>query len=130
MGFLSVLLAAAAAWAFGAAWYMALSRPWQAAVTRDWREGRKLDGRDPTPFILSAVAMIVVAGMMRHVFGMAGIASWHGGLTAGLGVGAFFITPWIMINNAYPGRPFLLTVIDGGYAIFGCGIIGLVLTLF
>jgi len=34
-----------------------------------------------------------------------------------------------MINNAYTMRPFRLTVIDGGYAIIGCGLIGLVLTL-
>ncbi|NCM98168.1 MAG: DUF1761 domain-containing protein, partial [Rhodobacterales bacterium] len=27
------------------------------------------------------------------------------------------------------GRPFTLTLIDGGYAIFGCGLIGAVLTL-
>ena len=31
------------------------------------------------------------------------------GLMAGSGIGAFFITPWIMMNNAYAGRPFKLT---------------------
>lgn len=35
-----------------------------------------------------------------------------------------------MINNAYGQRPFKLTLIDGGYAIFGCAVIGLVLGLF
>ncbi|MWD28291.1 DUF1761 family protein [Aquicoccus sp. SCR17] len=130
MGILSILVAAAAAWLFGALWYMTLSKPWLEAVSRDWGPDRRLDNRNPVPFILSAVAMIVVAGMMRHVFAMAGIASWDAGLIAGLGVGAFFITPWIVINNAYPGRPFLLSVIDGGYAIIGCGLIGLVLSLF
>ena len=49
---------------------------------------------------------------------------------SGLGVGLFFISPWIMINNGYAGRPFRLTLIDGGYATFGCAIIGLVLMLF
>lgn len=34
-----------------------------------------------------------------------------------------------MINNAYGMRPFKLTVIDSGYAIFGCAIMGAVLTL-
>lgn len=82
---------------------MALSKPWLEAVSRDWGPDRRLDTRSPVPFILSAVAMIVVAGMMRHVFTMAGIASWDAGLIAGLGVGAFFITPWTVIHNAYPG---------------------------
>ena len=34
------------------------------------------------------------------------------GLTMGFGVGAFFIAPWTMINNAYATRPFKLTLID------------------
>jgi hypothetical protein len=68
--------------------------------------------------------------MMRHIFGMAGIDSVDKGLIAGLGIGAFFIAPWVLINNAYAIRPFKLTLIDGGYAVLGCGIIGTILTLF
>jgi len=34
------------------------------------------------------------------------------------------------INNAYGGRPFKLTLIDGGYATIGCAIIGFILVLF
>jgi len=74
--------------------------------------------------------MIVVSGMMRHVFAMSGIETFSSGLVSGLGIGLFFISPWIMINNAYGDRPFRLTLIDGGYATFGCAIIGAVLTLF
>ena len=48
----------------------------------------------------------------------------------GLGVGAFFITPWIAMNYAYSMRNPRLIAIDGGYAILGCGVIGLVLGLF
>lgn len=80
--------------------------------------------------MLSALAMLLVSGMMRHIFAMAGIATVAGGLIAGLGIGLFFISPWIMINNAYAMRPFRLTLIDGGYATFGCAVIGLVLALF
>ena len=128
MGLFSVLAAALAGWVFGAVWYMALSKPWIAASgVKLGPNGKPLGGA--LPFILSAIAMILVAGMMRHIFGMAGIDTPGKGITAGLGIGAFFITPRIMINNAYPGRPFKLTLIDGGYATFGCGIIGLVLTL-
>ena len=52
------------------------------------------------------------------------------GTIAGLGIGLFFISPWTMINNAYGMRPFKLTLIDGGYSTIGCGLIGLVLSLF
>jgi hypothetical protein len=74
--------------------------------------------------------MLLVAGMMRHTFAMSGIATPGSALVAGLGIGAFFITPWIALNNAYTSRPPALTAIDSGYAILGCGIIGTVLALF
>ncbi len=45
-------------------------------------------------------------------------------------MGLFIASPWIMLNNAFGGRPFRLTLIDGGYATLGCGLIGIVLTLF
>lgn len=127
MEFLNVVAAALAAWVFGALWYMVLSTTWMTV------SGARPAPKDnplaaALPFILSAFAMLIVAGMMRHVFGMAGIDTLDKGIVSGLGVGAFFISPWILINNAYPGRPYLLTLIDGGYAIFGCGIIGAVLT--
>lgn len=131
MGFLSVIVAAVAGYAFGAVWYMTLSRPWiEAAGIECDESGKPKNQGDATPFILSGVAMILVAGMMRHVFAMSGIGGFFEGLVSGLGIGLFFIAPWIMINNAYAGRPFRLTMIDGGYAIFGCAIIGAVLTLF
>ncbi len=131
MGLLAVIAAAAAAWIFGAGYYMALSKPWVAAsgVPVD-ESGRPAGGARPMPFFLSAVAMLLVAGMMRHIFSMAGIASVGAGVVSGLGVGLFFIAPWIMINNAYAMRPFRLTLIDGGYAVAGAAIIGAVLTLF
>ncbi len=131
MGVLSVIAAGAAAWIFGAVWYMALSKPWMAAAGITMGPDGKPQGNGSAlPFILSAIAMIVVAGMMRHIFALSGIDTLAKGVMSGLGVGLFFISPWIMINNAYPGRPFKLTLIDGGYATFGCAIIGGVLTLF
>lgn len=131
MELISVLVAAFAGFAFGAAWYMTLAKPWmQAAGIPMDANGKPQGNGSPMPFVLSGVAMILVAGMMRHIFAGSGISTLGGGLIAGLGIGAFFISPWIMINNAYGMRPFRLTLIDGGYATFGCGIIGAVLTLF
>ncbi len=128
---LNVLAAAAASWVFGAMWYMALAKPWMkaAGITLD-ENGRPNGNGSMLPYALSAVAMLIVAGFMRHIFAGAGIESLGAGALAGLGVGLFFITPWTMINNAYGGRPFSLTLIDGGYATFGCALIGAVLALF
>lgn len=131
MELLNIVAAAAGSWVFGAIWYMALSKPWMeaAGIPRD-ENGRPQGNGSPMPFVLSAICMIIVAGMMRHIFAMAAVESVGKGLMSGLGIGLFFIAPWIMINNAYGMKPFRLTLIDGGYAIIGCTIIGLILTLF
>ena len=129
MGFFTVLAAAVAGYAFGALWYMMLAKPWmEAAAIPMTPEGKPAGNGSALPFVLSGVAMILVAGMMRHTFALSGIDTIGKGLVSGLGIGLFFISPWIMINNAYVGRPFKLTVIDSGYAVFGCAIIGAVLT--
>lgn len=131
MELVNVLAAAAGSWVFGAVWYMALSKPWMEAAGIECDEnGRPKNGGSPLPFILSAICMLLVAGLMRHVMAMANLTTVIQGLMTGFGVGAFFIAPWTMINNAYSMRPFKLTVIDGGYAIIGCSIIGVILALF
>lgn len=130
MSFFSVLVAAAAGYALGAVWYMLLSRQWIAAAGVACDEAGKPLNRSATPFILSAIAMLLVAGMMRHVFGMTGIHGFGSGLVAGFGLGAFVAAPWIVINYAYAGRPRALNFIDGGYAVLGSAVIGAVLGLF
>ncbi|MBF9042721.1 DUF1761 family protein [Rhodobacterales bacterium HKCCE4037] len=130
MTLLNVIAAAAGSWIFGAIWYMSLSKPWMAAAGIEYDEHGRPKNSSATPFILSAIAMLIVAGMMRHIFGMSGIETIGAGLVSGLGIGLFFIAPWIMINNAYGQKPYMLTLIDGGYATFGCAIIGTILTAF
>ncbi|WP_281981108.1 DUF1761 domain-containing protein [Thalassorhabdomicrobium marinisediminis] len=130
MGFIAVIVAAIAGFAFGAVWYMALAKPWMAAANIKTDANGRPEGDAALPYIMAAVAMLIVAGMMRHSFALSGIGTVGKGLISGLGIGLFFISPWIMINNGYTGRPFKLTLIDGGYATFGCAVIGAVLTLF
>ena len=131
MGILAVLVAALAGFAVGAAWYIGLSKPWIAASgIKLGPDGKPEGGGSVLPFVVSGVAMLVVAGFMRHIFAMSGIDTVGKGLMSGLGVGAFFITPWIAMDYAYAARTPKLTIIDGGYAILGCGAIGLVLGLF
>lgn len=129
MEFISVLAAAFAAFAYGAVHYTVLSKPWLAVSGVKTDADGKPVGIEPAymPFVLNGVAMLIVAGMMRHVLATSGVDTVSGSIVSGLGIGAFFIAPWTMINNAYTGRPFMLTVIDGAYAIIGCAIMGAVL---
>jgi len=130
MGILAVIVAAIATFAVGAAYYMALAKPWMAAADIEIGEDGKPVNDGPLPYIVSFVCILLVAGMMRHTFALSGMADGGHGFVAGLGVGAFFISPWIFINTGYSNRPWKLAVIDSGYAIIGCGVMGLVLTLF
>ncbi|MDF1668110.1 MAG: DUF1761 domain-containing protein [Roseovarius sp.] len=130
MELINVIVAAAAGFGFGAIWYMALAKPWTKAAGIEVDENGKPLNTSAAPYIMAAIAMVLVAGMMRHVFALAGIDTFGKGLISGLGIGLFFISPWLMINNGYGGRTFKLTIIDGGYATFGCAIIGAVLMLF
>jgi hypothetical protein len=131
MQIVAVFVAALAGFGFGALYYGMLSKPWMAASgIKLGPDGKPANGSSPSPYIISAIAILIVAGMMRHVFAMSGLGTVIEGLMGGIGIGLFFITPWIALNNAYTMRPMMLTVIDGGYATLGCAIIGVVLTLF
>jgi hypothetical protein len=127
MAFLGVIAAAVAAFAFGAVWYIAMSRPWMAASGVTEAQQR---ASGPMPFVVGLVAMVLVAGMMRHIFAGAGIVTPGAGLLAGAGIGAFVITPWMAMNYAFALRKPALSVIDGVNAVVGCAIMGVVLTLF
>jgi hypothetical protein len=130
MGLIAVIVAALAGFAVGAVWYIALSRPWmEAAGIARGPDGRPAN-TSAMPFVISGIAMLVVAGFMRHILAMSGITTPGASATAGFGIGLFLITPWLAMDYAYAGRPARLTVIDGGYAILGCTAIGLVLGLF
>lgn len=68
MAFLSILIAGTVGFAFGAVWYMALAKPWVAAANIAVDENGKPIDDSPLPYIMAAVAMLLVAGMMRHMF--------------------------------------------------------------
>lgn len=130
MGVTSVLAAAAASWIFGAVWYGIVSKAWiEAADVPLSPSGRPVNATKPAPYIISALSAVIVAGMMRHVFNLAGIDTVGEGLVGGLGIGLFLATPWIATNYAFAGKPAMLTLIDGAYATVGCMLMGLVLTL-
>lgn len=131
MEFLNVIAAALGAFAFGAVWYMSMSGPWiRASGVPVDAAGKPKGNGGAVPFVVGVVAMLVVAGMMRHIFAASGVATPGAGIVAGAGIGAFFITPWVAMNYAFAMRPAALTAIDGVNSIVGCAIMGLILTLF
>ena len=131
MEILNVIAAALAAFAFGAVWYMSMSKAWIAAAEVPVDANGKPQGNGSVmPFVVGLVAMVIVAGMMRHVFAMSGLTTIIGGVKGGAGIGAFLITPWVAMNYAFGMRKPALTLIDGVNSVVGCTIMGAVLNLF
>jgi len=132
MGFIAVIVAGIGGFMFGAVWYTIFAKQWMAASEVPLNEAGDAPANrsNPIPYITSIVGAILVAGMMRHVFVLSGIDTVGEGLVSGLGTGLFLVSPWIATFYGFSARPFRLTLIDGGYATFGCTVIGTVLTLF
>ncbi|PWE29504.1 DUF1761 domain-containing protein [Pararhodobacter marinus] len=131
MDYLAVIVTAAVGFAIGALWYGIFARPWVAAsgVPTD-EKGAPRDGANPVTWAGAYLCILLVAGMMRHVFNMSAVVSVNDGVVAGLGIGLFFIAPWVALNILFAQRPKVLILIDGGYAAIACAIMGGVLMLF
>jgi Protein of unknown function (DUF1761) len=108
MNYLAILIAAVAAFAWGAAYYMTLSRQWLAAV------GRTEPNKSPAPFIISFVALVVMSWVMAGTLGHLGPGqvTLKNGIVSGLFMWVGFIATTVFVNNAYPGRKYSLSVID------------------
>ena len=127
MGIVSVLVAAAAAWVFGAAWYGIIGTRWMDASGLTEAE---LDRGDPKPYFVSFVCVVIVATMTRHILLAAGITEAWPAFVSGLGLGLFVAAPWIATNVMFSNRSKRLIWMDGTYPAVGTAIIGLVLSWF
>ena len=109
MNYLAILIAAVAGFAWGAAYYMTLSKQWLAAV------GKAQLNRSAAPFVISFVALVVMAFVLAGSIGHLGPGNVtvKNGIISGVIVWAGFIATTVFVNNAYPGRKYILSVIDG-----------------
>jgi hypothetical protein len=108
MNYLAILIAAVAGFGWGAAYYMTLSKQWLAAV------GRIEPNKSPTPFVISFVALLVMGFVLAGSIGHLGPGNVTvvNGIASGLILWAGFVATTIFVNNAYPGRKYMLSVID------------------
>jgi uncharacterized protein DUF1761 len=113
MNYLAVLIAAAAGFAFGAAYYMSLSKPWLAAIGMS--KEQLAEKRSPTPFIVSIVALLIMAWVLAGTMGHLGTGqvTLNNGIISGLFVWLGFVITTLSVNYAFGQRRPMLTVIDG-----------------
>jgi len=113
MNIVAIGLAAVAGFAFGAVYYMSLSRQWLAAVgkTKEEIAGK----RSIAPFVTSFVALLVMAWVLAGTLGHLGPGqvTLKNGIISALFVWVGFVATTVAVNNAFGGRKPMLSVIDG-----------------
>jgi hypothetical protein len=131
----AILIGALAAWAFGAFYYMILSRPWIAAQGKTPEEFQAAQAgprgaKFYAPFVLSFVAEVIMgwtlAGIMMHI----GAMTVRGGLISAGFVWFGFVLTTLTVNNAFSMRRPLLTAIDAVHWLGALLIIGAVVGAF
>ena len=87
MDIFAVIVAAAVGFAIGALWYGVFRRQWVAnsGVPTD-ATGAPTNGGNPVTYLGAYICILLVTGMMRHIFSMAEIDTMLKGLMAGGGI--------------------------------------------
>jgi len=114
MNYLAILVAAAASFFVGWPWYMTFSRPWLKAIGKD---PDTPPHPTPIPFIYLGIGLVVMAWVLAGLIGHLGqgqVTLWNG-IISGAFVWAGFVATTMSANYAFQGRPFTLTLIDGGH---------------
>jgi len=117
INYLAVVVAAVAAWLFGAVWYRLLSAPWLAAQGKTHADLTGPDGKPKSyvPFVLVFVAELIMAWMLAGVLGHLGSVTVKNGAISGAFLWFGFVLTTVAVNNAFGGRKAMLTAIDAGH---------------
>jgi Protein of unknown function (DUF1761) len=122
---LAVLLAAVAAFIFGAVWYIALTKPWMKAARID----PSLSGVNPAILAMTFLGELVLAIGMAGIIGHLGPdqVTLSNGIVSGFFIGLLIILPVMTINHRNQLFGWDLTLIDGAHWVGASVIIGAVI---
>ncbi|MET3927792.1 DUF1761 domain-containing protein [Devosia sp. 2618] len=109
VNWLAVILATVASFAFGAAWYMGLSKQWLAALGRT----REQLGVGYTPFIWSVVVELIMAYFLALLTpALAGEVTVVSAMIVAAHMWFGFVLTSMIMNHRYEGMKWSLTAID------------------
>src|SRR6185312_6645335 len=127
-----LLVAAVAAWLFGAVYYSVLCRKWLAAQGKTMEQNKAENaGRSGIskglPFVLSLVAEVLMAGILYGIIFHIGTWTVAAGAITGALCWLGFVLTTVVVNNAYTFRRPLLTTIDSLHWLGVLAVMGAVL---
>ncbi len=109
--YIAIVVAAVAAFAFGAIYYGSLGKPWMKAARLKPEDAQM----SPVLFITSIVCELVMAWVLAGVMMHAGGMSLTGGMISGALVWLGFIATTLTVNQRYQSFGWDLTLIDSGH---------------
>ena len=128
----SMLIAAIAAWIFGAIYYTVFSKAWIAARGETMESMKaKMAGKSglakAAPFIISFIAEILMAGALQGILFHSAMNTVRQGIIAGALIWLGFVVTTLGVNNAYQGHTLKHTAIDLGHWLGVLIIIGAII---
>jgi hypothetical protein len=135
VNWVSIVLAAAAAWLFGGAYYTSLSGPWLAAMGKTMEQctaeqAAKSGLAKAAPFILAFAGELIIAWAIYGILLHMNMFTLRAGLISAAACWLGFVLPTITVNYAFGGRRPMLTVIDSASWLGAMLIIGAIVGWF
>ncbi len=116
LNYFAVVVAAVVGFMFGWLWYGVLfSKSWLNAVGKT--EEQTKGAPSPVPFVISFIALVVMAWVLAGVIGHLGPGevTFRNGVISAFFVWLGFVITTLAVNNAFQGTKRALTLIDGGH---------------
>ena len=110
---LAIVLAAAASFVFGGAWYSGLGPRWQRALGRgevDFKDRNMVQA-----MIITVICQLVMAWVLAGLIGHIGAVTLTNGLITAAFIWLGFIVAPHIVNHTFQGQSPMLTVIDAGH---------------
>ncbi len=129
INYLSILIAAVAAWLFGGVYYTSLSRYWLAAQGKTLEQcqaeqAAKSGAAKAAPFIVVFIGELIMAWAMYGVLFHMGMFTLRAGAISGAALWLGFVLPTIAGNYVFSGKKPMLIVIDSAAWLGAMVIIG------
>ena len=126
VNYLAVVVAAVAGFLVGWGWYALFGNAWMKGL------GKKKADMKPTPmpFIIAAVALLVMAWMLAGLMTHLGNVTVRGGLVAAFFVWLGFVLTTMGVNQAFQGQKPIVTAIDCGHWFAVLAVMGAIIGAF
>ncbi len=126
INYVSIIVAAVAAMAIGAAWYSPIlfAKQWMKLVDKSEADLKKNANQG---YLLTAVAWLVVAYILAHFVSYTNADTISTGAITGFWAWLGFVATTGAINTAFSGRPWKLWLIDNGYHLVALIVMGAII---